>query len=75
MYATFFNDGVGGRNLSWWGQDNCMWSSDFPHPNSSWPNSLAVIEENLGHLPPEARAKVLRENVARLYGMKVTEPV
>jgi predicted TIM-barrel fold metal-dependent hydrolase len=75
VYATFFNDSVGGRNLSWWGQNNCMWSSDFPHPNSSWPNSLDVIEETLGHLPPEARAKVLRENVVRLYGMKVPEPV
>jgi predicted TIM-barrel fold metal-dependent hydrolase len=75
VYATFFNDGVGGRNLSWWGQDNCMWSSDFPHPNSSWPNSLDVIEQNIGHLPSEARAKLLRENVVRLYGMKVPEPV
>jgi predicted TIM-barrel fold metal-dependent hydrolase len=52
-----------------------MWSSDFPHPNSSWPNSLDVIEKNLGHLPPETRAKVLRENVARLYGITVPEPV
>ncbi len=75
VYATFFNDNVGGRNLAWWGQDNCMWSSDYPHPNSAWPNSLDVIEQTLGHLPTEARAKVVRENVARLYGMKVPAPV
>jgi hypothetical protein len=31
IYTTFFNDAVGGHILSWWGQDNCMWSSDFPH--------------------------------------------
>ena len=34
VYATFFNDAVGGHNLSRWGDDNCMWSNDYPHPNS-----------------------------------------
>ncbi|MGH7846096.1 MAG: amidohydrolase family protein, partial [Candidatus Binatia bacterium] len=31
VYATFFNDETGGRLLSWWGTDNCMWSNDYPH--------------------------------------------
>ncbi len=75
MNATFFNDAVGGHNLAWWGHDNCMWSNDFPHPNSTWPNSLKVIERDLGHLPADARAKLVRENVIKLYGMKVPEPV
>ena len=48
IYATFFNDAVGGQLLSWWGQDNCMWSTDYPHPNSPWPNSRQVLQENLG---------------------------
>jgi predicted TIM-barrel fold metal-dependent hydrolase len=69
IFATFFNDSVGGHNLEWWGVDNCMWSNDFPHPNSTWPNSIKIIDRDLGHLPPESRAKVLRENVSRLYGL------
>jgi hypothetical protein len=29
VYATFFNDAVGGRILSWWGADNCIcWRQD-----------------------------------------------
>ncbi|MGH7774903.1 MAG: amidohydrolase family protein [Candidatus Binatia bacterium] len=71
VYATFFNDSVGGHNLQWWGEDNCMWSNDFPHPNSTWPNSRKVIERDLGHLPVEKRTKLLSTNVARLYNLEV----
>jgi predicted TIM-barrel fold metal-dependent hydrolase len=69
IYCTFFNDSVGGHNLEWWGQDNAMWSNDFPHPNSTWPNSIKVIDRDLGHLPAQARAKVLCTNVSRLYDL------
>jgi predicted TIM-barrel fold metal-dependent hydrolase len=75
VYATFFNDAVGGHMLSWWGADNCMWSSDYPHGNSTWPNSRAIVARDLADLPAETRAKLLRENVARLYGIKIPAPV
>ncbi len=71
VYATFFNDAVGGRNLAWWGTDTCMWSNDYPHPNSTWPNSRRVIERDLGHVSDDVRAKLVRDNVTRLYGLKV----
>ena len=67
VYATFFNDAVGGQLLSWWGADNCMWSTDYPHPNSSWPHSRELLEHNLGHLPMDTLRKLVRENVQRLY--------
>ncbi len=57
VYATFFFDQVGGRNLSWWGAGNCMWSNDFPHPNTTWPNSRQVIARDLGHLPHDTLVK------------------
>jgi hypothetical protein len=47
-----------------------MWSNDFPHPNSTWPNSKKIIQRDLGHLSPEIQAKVLYQNVCRLYGME-----
>jgi predicted TIM-barrel fold metal-dependent hydrolase len=71
VYATFFNDHVGGRLLSWWGADNCMWSNDYPHQNSTWPRSREVIERDLGSLPPSDRTKLVSANVARLYGLKL----
>ena len=75
VYATFFDDAAGGHNLSWWGVDNCMWSNDYPHPNSTWPNSRDVIARDLGHLKPADRTKLVCDNVARLYGLKVPTPV
>ena len=71
MNATFFNDPSGGHALARWGHNNCMWSNDFPHPNSTWPNSRDVIARDLGHLDGPLRKKILSENVARLYGMNV----
>jgi len=75
IYTTFFNDAVGGHILSWWGTDNCMWSNDFPHGNSTWPNSRQVVARDLGDLPAPLRAKLVRENVARLYDIPVPSPV
>lgn len=75
IYATFFNDSVGGHNLEWWGVNNCMWSNDYPHPNSTWPNSLKIIERDLGHLPVDRRSKILSANVTRLYQMEISRPV
>jgi len=70
IYATFFNDHVGGRLFSWWGVDNCMWSNDYPHQNSTWPNSREVINRDMGHLPVADRDKLLNSNVRKLYNLK-----
>jgi len=71
VFSCFFNDAVCGHNLERWGQDNVMWSNDYPHWNSTWPNSLKVIRRDLGHLPPETQRKVLAGNVCKLYGLDV----
>jgi predicted TIM-barrel fold metal-dependent hydrolase len=70
VYATFFEDAVGTYLLGSWGVDNCMWSSDFPHPNSTWPKSRQIVQEQLAHLTPEACQKVLHGTVASLYDLK-----
>ncbi len=71
FFASFFNDPAGGYLLGHWGQDNAMWSNDFPHGNSTWPNSRQVIARDLGHLSPEVRRKILNGNVAKLYGLDI----
>jgi uncharacterized protein len=71
VYATFFDDPAGARMLSWWGQNTCMWSNYYPHKNSTWPHSREVIERDLGGLDAAVRAKLVRENVVRLYNMRV----
>lgn len=73
VYATFINDAIGGRILQGWGMENCMWSSDYPHTASYWPNSRKVIEQTLGHLPSETRGKLLCTNAAKLYNMEIPQ--
>ena len=50
-----------------------MWSNDFPHPNSTWPNSLKIIQRDLGHLPVEVQTKVLATNVCKLYNLDMSK--
>jgi predicted TIM-barrel fold metal-dependent hydrolase len=71
VYATFFNDHVGGHLFSWWGEDNCMWSNDYPHQNSTWPHSRDIIARDMGELPTEKREKLVRLNVIQLYKLKM----
>jgi predicted TIM-barrel fold metal-dependent hydrolase len=69
VYCTFMDDYVGSRLLSVWGQDNCMWSSDYPHGNTTWPQSREFIARQIGDLPEETQTRVLSSNVIDLYGL------
>jgi predicted TIM-barrel fold metal-dependent hydrolase len=75
VYATFMQDGVGGYLLQRWGQDNFLFSNDYPHPGGIWPFTDDTIELTLSGVAPEARRKVLGENVARVYGMPIPAPM
>jgi predicted TIM-barrel fold metal-dependent hydrolase len=65
--STFISDAVGSYLLEAHGQDNFMWSHDYPHPASTWPESHVVVSEQLRHISKETREKVLWGNVARVY--------
>jgi predicted TIM-barrel fold metal-dependent hydrolase len=71
MYATYQTDVIGIKLIEELGEDNIMWGSDFPHPDGIWPDSQTVIEEQLGHLPPTTRRKIVRDNAAKLYGFQI----
>ncbi len=71
VYSTFFNDPPGAHLLSFWGVNNCMWSNDYPHGNSTWPKSHEIIVRDLNRLSEEDLRKVLQGNVARLYDFPV----
>lgn len=75
IYGTFFRDTVAGHNFEWWGQDNCMWSNDYPHGNSTWPESKKYIDRDLGHLSEDIRRKLVYTNVQKLYGIDIPHPV
>ena len=71
VYATFFSDPTGGWLMDRYGEDTFMWSNDYPHAASTWPHSRQVIADELGHLPRHVIRKVVRENVIKLYDLKI----
>ena len=67
IFATFFRD----PNAALVAQrySNLMWSSDYPHGNSTWPNSQQVVEDRLGGLPDDDIDRIVRGTAARLFGI------
>jgi hypothetical protein len=49
------------------GVDNICVEVDYPHGDSTWPDTQAVIEQHWGHLPPEELRMICCENAAALY--------
>jgi predicted TIM-barrel fold metal-dependent hydrolase len=68
VMATFEEEPLAARLIPFLGADSCMWASDYPHTDSTFPESLPAIEETLGTLPEADRRKITATNCARLYG-------
>jgi predicted TIM-barrel fold metal-dependent hydrolase len=51
------------------GVDRLMWSSDFPHGDSTWPDSQAVIDEQFEGVSDADQRAILHDNAARMYGL------
>ncbi len=51
------------------GVHNVMWSSDYPHPIGSWPNSQATVERVFAGVSDEDRDLVCRGNAARVWNL------
>jgi predicted TIM-barrel fold metal-dependent hydrolase len=46
-----------------------LWANDFPHSDSTWPDSQRVIREHTAHMTEDEKNLVLHDNVAELYGV------
>ncbi len=68
VMLTFEQEPLAERFIPLVGADSCMWASDYPHTDSTFPNSLDAIEETLGSLSADDRRKITATNCARLYG-------
>ena len=69
IYASFQDDPVAIALLSFMGDGHVLWASDYPHPDSTWPFSQAMIESQMKDLSAATRKKLLHDNAAALYGL------
>jgi predicted TIM-barrel fold metal-dependent hydrolase len=49
------------------GVDHIMVEVDYPHGDSTWPDTQAVIADAWGHIPPAELRRLCCENAAELY--------
>jgi predicted TIM-barrel fold metal-dependent hydrolase len=69
IFATFEEDLAGIRTYDLIGVKNIMFSTDFPHSDTTYPHSRRIIEEHFGSLPAEDREAMIYSNAARAYGL------
>jgi len=51
------------------GVGNILWSTDYPHPVTSWPDSRALIARSFEGVPTDEREAILSGNATRVWGL------
>jgi predicted TIM-barrel fold metal-dependent hydrolase len=69
VYGSFIRDPVGVRNRHLPGGRNIMWSTDYPHSETTWPNSQANLDKHFGDLNDDERRPIVCDNAQRFYGL------
>ena len=69
MALTFMDDTVGLSMRHQIGVENILWSTDFPHPATTWPNSVETVERQFADVPDAERALITAGNARRIYGL------
>jgi predicted TIM-barrel fold metal-dependent hydrolase len=67
VVLTFEQEPLAERFIPLIGAESCMWASDYPHTDSTFPNSRRAIAESLGALSADDVRKITATNCARLY--------
>jgi predicted TIM-barrel fold metal-dependent hydrolase len=77
VVLSFQEDAIGIRLRDVIGVDNMMWGSDYPHSESTFPQSRKILAEILAGVPADEQAKIAGGNTARVYRFdvaKLTDP-
>jgi predicted TIM-barrel fold metal-dependent hydrolase len=74
VYGCFIDDAHGIASLESIGEDNVMCETDYPHSDSTWPDSIEVAKKQIAQLPTDVQYKLLRGNAERLYRFTPATP-
>jgi predicted TIM-barrel fold metal-dependent hydrolase len=67
--SCFFKDPVGIDLLDKVGVDNILFETDYPHQDSTWPDTREAAALQFGHLPQDQIDKIARGNAIKLFGL------
>jgi predicted TIM-barrel fold metal-dependent hydrolase len=68
IVLSFQEDAIGIRLRDVIGADNMMWGSDYPHSESTFPQSRKILAEILAGVPDDEQIKIVGGTTARVYG-------
>lgn len=71
MFVEFMEDEIGIQLRDSIGVDNMIWGNDFPHAESTWPQSEAFLNRLFAKTTEEERRKITSENAAKLFQFEV----
>ena len=69
IFGSFIHDRAGIMMRDFPGAGNIMWSSDYPHSETTYPHSQDVIEKLFEGVPEQARTEILSTRAKALYGL------
>jgi len=72
VFGCFFRDEHGVRSLDEIGVDNVTFETDYPHTDSTWPDTKRVAEQLMAGLSDEHVYKIMRGNAIRMLGLDRT---
>jgi predicted TIM-barrel fold metal-dependent hydrolase len=69
VFGCFFKDRHGLESLDRVGVDNVTFETDYPHTDSTWPDTKKVAEEMMADLTDEEIYKIVRGNAIRMLDL------
>ena len=72
VYGCFFRDRHGLESLDSIGVDRVTFETDYPHTDSTWPDTKKVAEEMMAGLDADTVYKIVRGNAIRMLHLDLT---
>ena len=72
VYGCFFRDQHGLDSIGVIGADRITFETDYPHTDSTWPDTRAVAEQMVRHLSDDDVYRIMRGNAIQMLGLDIT---
>ena len=73
VYGCFFRDKHGVDSLDTIGVDNVTFETDYPHSDSTWPDTKQIAEEMFAGLDEVTLHKIVRGNAIKMLSLDLPE--
>jgi predicted TIM-barrel fold metal-dependent hydrolase len=69
VYGCFFKDRHGVEAIHRVGEDNATFETDYPHTDSTWPDTKQIATEMMKNVPDDVVYKLMRGNAIKMLGL------